>query len=102
MESALFTLEDKGPVAVIRFKPREGLFTADSQAMIDSWQVLDRADIRSRRVLLFRMPRNYFSPQVVDDFRQRVRDADRQSMPSGKPHILSTANVSVMRILTFL
>ena len=105
MDTTLFSLEDRGDVAVARFKPREDLYTADSRAMIDAWAAMDEIQIQAKRVVIFRTPKDYFSPKLVDDFWRRAKEAPIDHAPRGvpaRPHMVSAADASIKRSLTFL
>ena len=105
MDMTLLSLEDRGDVVVVRFKPRESLYTADSRAMIDAWTAMDEIQIQAKRVVVFRMPKNYLSPKLVDDFWRRAKEAPigraARGVPS-PPHTVAAADVAMSRSLMFL
>ena len=105
MDTTLFSLEERGDVAVMRFKPRESLYTADSRAMIDAWAAMDEIQIQAKRVVIFRMPKDFLSPKLVDDFWRRAKEAPIGHAPRGappRPHMVAAADASMQRSLTFL
>ena len=105
MDTTLFSLEERGDVAVVRFKPRESLYTADSRAMIDAWAAMDEIQIQDKRVVIFRTPKDYLSPKIVDDFWRRAKEAPLGHASRGeppRPHMVAAADISIKRSLTFL
>ena len=105
MDTSLVALEDHGDVALVRFTPRENLYTADSRAMVELWNAFDQLQIQRKRVALFHMPRDYLSAKLVDDFWQRAREAPIDHAPRGgraRPQMVAAADASMIRSLTFL
>jgi enoyl-CoA hydratase/carnithine racemase len=54
---------------------------------------------------VFRLPKDYLSPKLVDDFWQRAREAPITHAPAGgraRPQLVSAADASVTRSLKFL
>jgi enoyl-CoA hydratase/carnithine racemase len=105
MDTSLFSCEDRGRIVILRYKPRDHLFAADSRAMIESWEVLDRIQKQGKSVILFRMPRDHLSPALVDDFWRRASEAPIDHAPIGGralPQIVAAADASMQRILRFL
>ena len=105
METSLVSLEDRGNVALVRFNPRESLYTADSRAMIELWNAFDQLQIQAKSVAYFHMPKDYLSPKLVDDFWRRAREAPIDHAPIGgraRPQMVAAADASMNRSLTFL
>ena len=105
MDTSLFSSEDQGDVAVVRFKPRKSLYTADSRAMFDAWEAFEQIQVQAKRVVVFRMPQGYLSPTLVDDFWQRAMEAPVGHTPRGgppRPQMVAAADISMKRSLTFL
>ena len=105
MDTSLATLEDRGDVARVIFKPRESLYAADGKAMLELWSAFDKLQIHRKQVACFHMPEDYLSPRTVDDFWQRAREAPVDHAPIGSralPQMVAVADASIGRSLTFL
>jgi enoyl-CoA hydratase/carnithine racemase len=105
METSILSLEDCGNVAVVRFKVRDTLFGTDSRAMLASWDAFDKRTITGKRVVYFRMPKDYLSPKLVDNFWDRAREAPVDHAPRhgrALPQMMAAADASLHRSLTFL
>ena len=103
--SALADLEVRGNTAIVRFRPREELHTADREAMMALWSAFDTVHLEARPVVLFEMPRDYLAPRLVDDFWQRAKQAPVDVAPIGGralPRMVAVADASMRRSLTFL
>jgi enoyl-CoA hydratase/carnithine racemase len=73
--------------------------------MIETWEAFDRIGIQDKKVVLFRMPRDYLSPQLVDDFWRRASEAPIDHAPVGgraRPQLVAAADNSILRGLKFL
>ena len=99
VDTTLFEVEDRGDVAVVRFKPTDRLYTADSNAMNDAWAAMDKIQIQTKRVVIFSTPADYFSPEKVDDVWQLAQAARGASR---RPHVVAAADASMKRSLLFL
>ena len=105
METSILSLEDCGNIAVVRLKAIDNLFATDSRAMIASWEAFDKLRIKGTRVVVFRMPRDYLSPKLVDNFWNLAREAPIDLAPRrgpALPRMVAAADASLNRTLTFL
>jgi enoyl-CoA hydratase/carnithine racemase len=105
METSIVSLEDRGKTAIVRFKERDSLFTTDSRAMISSWEALDKLQIQDKRVVFFKMPKGFLSPNLVDDFWEIAKEAPIDHAPRrgrALPKMVAVADASLNRTLAFL
>lgn len=105
METSLVTFEEQNGITVLRFKPRESLYAADSRAMIEMWDAFEKTHLGEHKAVVFHMPKDFLSPKLVDDFWQRASQAPSDHAPIGgraRPSMLAAADVSVQRSLNFL
>ena len=105
MDDSLVELHDHGDFVVVEFKPCSRLFIADRDAMIATWQVLEQLKMRGKNVVVFQMPRDYLSPDLVDAFWSEAAAAPVDHAPiggRGRPAILAVAEASLHRILDYL
>jgi len=107
MDTPPFDFEDRGDIAIINFHPREGLFTADARSMIDMWEALEGLQVKRKQVILIRTPRDFLSPQRLDDFWRRASKAPVGHLPvrggaRAAPQMVAAADASVKRTLKAL
>ena len=105
MDTSLVESEDCGSVAIVTFKPRESFFAADGLVMAAFWSALDDLNLQQKKVVLFQMPDGFMSPNLVDEFWRKVREAPIDHAPRGgraRPLMLATADNSIRRSLSFL
>lgn len=104
MDTTLFSLEDHGDIAVVRFKPRESLYAADSGAMIDAWAAFEKVQLQAKSVVVFRMPKDYLSPNLVDAFWRQAMEAPMVRGAGGpaRPRMVAAADAAIQRSLPYL
>jgi enoyl-CoA hydratase/carnithine racemase len=105
MDTSLFSLRDQGDVSVVQFNPREGFHTAGVRPVRDAFLAFEQSQLDTKRIVVFRTPKGYFSPHLVDDFWRRAKKAPIENVPVGapcRPNMVGLVDSTVQRALTFI
>ncbi len=68
------------------------------------WQLYDELQIESKKVVLFRSPRDYYAPRMLDDFWKTAKAAPSILQYDGRriPQVVAYADISIKRYLAFM
>ena len=105
MDTSLCSVQDLGEVAIVQFNPRESYHTADSDPILDAWATFDEIRLQTKRIIIFRTPKGFFSPNLIDDFWRRAKEAPIDSAPIGgtaRPNMVGVADAAVLRAFNYL
>lgn len=105
MDQPLANVRSEGDLAFIEFLPREKLYASDNRAMIGFWNLLSESQIERKKAILFRLPKDFFAPKLVDEYWQEAARAAPEPTPYGaqyRPRLVGTTDTTIRRTIEYL
>lgn len=63
-----FTTEEQGPISILKFKEKQGLFGESLGHMDLLWKYLEKVEKYKKKVLIILLPIDFLSPRDMDEF----------------------------------